>query len=202
MREIKIDAEKVTPSKIVCIGRNYVEHIEELKNEIPSSMVIFNKPNSAITDTLYFIEKECHYEAEICFLIRDKKIYGVGCGLDLTKRDLQSKLKAKGLPWERAKAFNNSAVFTDFVEIKTKDIFELSLKLFINDNLTQHATIDLMIYKPDEILNEILSFMDLEDNDIIMTGTPKGVGSYYLGDEFIIQLYLRDKLLISKEWSV
>jgi len=112
---VTLQDETLTPSKVVCIGRNYVEHIEELNNEVPESMVVFNKPNSAINNTLHYISEDCRYEAEICFLIKAGQIHGVGIGLDLTKADIQNHLKAKGLPWERAKGFDDSAVLSDFV---------------------------------------------------------------------------------------
>ncbi len=119
MKSVMFENKKVIPSKIVCIGRNYVEHIKELGNEMPSSMVIFNKPNSSVSDTLFEPANElCHYEGEISFLITNSKISGVGFGLDLTKRKIQGSLKEKGLPWERAKAFDNSAVFSEFVSFE------------------------------------------------------------------------------------
>jgi len=200
MNKIRFEQESITPSKVVCIGRNFVAHIKELQNEIPSSMVIFNKPNSAITHKLHFIEKECHYESEISFLIKESKIVGVAIGLDLTKRDLQAKLKAKGLPWERAKAFDNSALFSDFVKIAPKDIDNIELRLYINNNLQQKATTSLMIYKPNEIIEEINSFMSLNDGDIVMSGTPKGVGTYDIEDCFRGELYINEKKVIQKEW--
>jgi len=200
MNKIIFENKIITPSKVVCIGRNFVAHIKELGNEIPSSMVIFNKPNSSISDKLFFIDKECHYESEISFLVKNSKIIGVGIGLDLTKRKLQSELKSKGLPWERAKSFDNSAVFSEFVPIK--DTQNLSMKLYIDEQLIQKATIDLMIYKPDEIIREIETFMTLQDYDIIMTGTPKGVGSYNLNSLFKIQLHKNNKPLIEKKWRV
>lgn len=108
MKPVKFDGRNVYPSKIVCIGRNYVEHIEELNNEIPKEPVIFIKPNSAISNDIYFNKKDViHFEGEISFLVKSDKPIGVGFGLDLTKREVQSKLKAKGLPWERAKSFDN-----------------------------------------------------------------------------------------------
>lgn len=190
-----------TPSKVICVGRNYVEHIKELNNETPDSMVLFNKPNSAITDTLYYIQEDCRFEGEICFLIKDKKIDGIGFGLDLTKAGIQNKMKEKGLPWERAKGFDKSAVFSEFVEFEG-DIETIEMKLFINDILTQHATYDLMIYKPDKILSEIDSFMSLEDGDIIMSGTPKGVSTYKKEDVFVGKIYVDRKLIISKDFIV
>jgi len=202
MNKIKFKQKDVTPSKVVCIGRNFVAHIEELQNEIPSSMVIFNKPNSAITDKLFFIDENCHYESEISFLVKNSQIIGVGAGLDLTDRTLQSELKSKSLPWERAKAFDNSAVFTNFEPINHDDIPNISMKLYINNILTQQATVNLMIYKPLEILNEIESFMTLEDYDIIMTGTPKGVGKYDKNSKFRLEIFNSNKLIIQKTFDV
>ena len=201
MNSIIFNNQQIIPSKVVCVGRNYVEHIKELGNEMPSSMVLFNKPNSSITDTLIDnYDGKCHYEGEISFLIQNKKITGIGFGLDLTKRDIQSKLKSKGLPWERAKAYDNSAVFSDFVKIE--NLSSLKLELWINNELKQSGGFTLMIYKPQQILEEILSFMSLEDGDIIMSGTPKGVGTYKKGDQFIGKIFAGEKLLVQKKWIV
>ena len=201
MKTINYKNKKLEVSKIVCIGRNYVEHIEELGNEIPSSMVVFNKPNSAISDRLYYFSEYCRFEGEICFLIREDKIDAVGFGLDLTHADIQNQLKSKGLPWERAKAFDHSAVLSEFVPL-SEDISTLGMKLTINNKLVQFATYDLMMYKPDSMLAEIQSFMTLEDNDIIMSGTPKGVGTYSIGDRFVGQVFAGELLLLEKEWVV
>ena len=174
MNTIHLDNSLITPSKIICVGRNYVEHIEELNNEIPIEPVIFLKPNSAINQNLLSGSDELHhYEGEICFLIKNNTLHAVGVGLDITKRQLQSKLKEKGLPWERAKAFDGSAVFTDFIQIKVS-ITSLIMELLINDQLVQEANYDLMIYKPETLLSNIQAFMSCEDGDIIMTGTPRG----------------------------
>lgn len=201
MKTIQYKNQDQEVSKVVCIGRNYVAHIEELGNEVPSSMVVFNKPNSAISDTLYYFSEHCRYEGEICFLIRDAKIDGIGFGLDLTHADIQNYLKSKSLPWERAKAFDHSAVLSEFVSLDV-DISTLKMKLYINDKLVQFATYNLMMYKPDTMLSEIQSFMTLEDNDIIMSGTPKGVGNYSLGDKFVGQVFSGELLLLEKEWIV
>lgn len=201
MKTINYNNKKVTPSKVVCIGRNYVAHIEELNNETPDTMVVFNKPNSAITNELNYFTSDTRFEGEICFLIEDKKISGVGFGLDLTKAKIQNKIKEKGWPWERAKAFDGSAVLSDFVPFHG-NITRLRLELFINDRLTQCANYDLMIYKPKEMINEIQTFMSLEDGDIIMSGTPKGVGTYKRGDRFIGKIYEDEKLLITSTWEV
>ena len=201
MQTIQYDHQNVEVSKVICIGRNYVEHIEELGNEIPSSMVVFNKTNSAITDTLYYFSESCRFEGEICFLIRNNKIAGIGFGLDLTHADIQNHLKAKGLPWERAKSFDHSAVLSQFVTYEG-DVQDLGMKLYINDKLVQFATYDLMMYKPEVMISEIQNFMSFEDNDIIMSGTPKGVGTYKMGDKFLGQVYSGEDLLLEKEWVV
>ena len=201
MNSIKYNGELVYPSKVVCVGRNYVEHIKELNNETPSQMVLFNKPNSAITNELKFFSDTHRFEGELCYLIKDKKIAGIGFGLDLTDREAQDYAKAKGLPWERAKAFNGSAVMSDFIEYNG-NLEDLSFKLFINENLQQEANFDLMIYKPLTIVKEIESFLSLEDNDIIMSGTPKGVGNYKIGDKFRAVIFENDKEILNCEWSV
>ncbi len=199
MNQIVFYNQKVTPSKVICIGRNYVEHIEELGNEISSNMVIFNKPNSAISNELKYFDAKCRFEGELCLLIQDNKIAGLGVGLDLTHADIQNDLKARKLPWERAKAFDGSAVLSEFIPFDG-EIKDVSFELFINDKLTQKANYDLMIYKPSEMIDEISSFISFENNDIIMTGTPKGVGTYKSGDIFMIRLYGKGKLLLEQEW--
>lgn len=200
MNAIQYAHQEIFPSKVVCIGRNYVEHIEELGNEIPAEMVVFNKPNSAITDTLYFISEDTRFEGEIIFLIQKGKIAGVGFGLDLTKAALQNYLKSKGLPWERAKAFDHSAVLSEFVPFEG-ELSALSMKLYVNNVLVQFATYALMMYKPQTMIDEIESFMHLEDGDIIMSGTPKGVGTYAAGDRFVGQIYSHDVLILEKSWK-
>lgn len=192
---------QITPSKVVCIGRNYVEHIKELNNETPDTMVIFNKPNSAVTNKLKYFTPDTRFEGEICFLMENNKIAGIGFGLDLTKAGIQNKMKAKGWPWERAKAFDGSAVLGEFVPF-SGDITKIRLELFINGDLAQFADHDLMIYKPQQMIDEVLSFMSLEDGDIIMSGTPKGVGTYSKGDKFKGKIYEGDKLLVESAWEV
>lgn len=196
MKSVKFDNKDIYPSKIVCVGRNYVEHIKELNNEMPDQLVLFNKPNSAISDNLRFFSEDTRFEGEICFLIMQNKIVGVGFGLDLTKADIQNGLKAKGLPWERAKGFDGSAVFSEFTPFN-EDEKELHFELFINKNLAQKAGYSLMIHKPDEILKEILTFMTLEDGDIIMSGTPKGVATYKKSDDFSAKIYFKDNEIVT-----
>jgi 2-keto-4-pentenoate hydratase/2-oxohepta-3-ene-1,7-dioic acid hydratase in catechol pathway len=200
MNSVTFYKQFLIPSKVICIGRNYVEHIHELNNEIPSSMVVFNKPNSAITDTLRFISPDTRFEGEICFLMMGGEIAGIGFGLDLTKADLQNHLKSKGLPWERAKGFDGSAVLGDFVPL-TAPLESLRMTLHINGVLVQEATYELMIYKPLEMVEEIGGFMSFEDGDIIMSGTPKGVATYQIGDTFIGRIYSGDTLVVESKWS-
>jgi 2-keto-4-pentenoate hydratase/2-oxohepta-3-ene-1,7-dioic acid hydratase in catechol pathway len=185
----------LTPSKVICIGRNYVDHIKELANEIPDEMVVFLKPNSAINKVLTAKHNDdvLHYEAELSFLYQGGKFTAVGLGLDLTKREVQGKLKAKGLPWERAKAFDNSAIFSDFVSIEQEDIQRLNLSLMINNAPKQQGGVNLMMTKPADILRELQTFISLEDGDIVMTGTPKGVGIIGNNDSFTGQVYLSQK---------
>lgn len=200
MNKVTVGNRQIIPTKIVCIGRNFVDHINELGNEIADEMVIFVKPNSSISAVLHAEHNEpLHYEGELCFLYEKGAFTSVGFGLDLTKRELQSKLKSKGLPWERAKAFNGSSLFSHFVAIPTS-LENIEFELAINGTSTQLGNIELMIYKPSDILDEILSFMDLNDGDIVMTGTPKGVGPVRKGDIFVGSVKNTDEVIVSAEW--
>ena len=202
MKAIQCDNKAVYPSKVVCIGRNYIAHINELNNEIPDQAVIFLKPNSAISSEIYDnAVDEIHYEGEISFLIESGKISAVGFGLDLTKRDIQIALKAKGLPWELAKAFDNSAVFSEFKSFDG-NIDHLRMELYINGELVQQGGCDLMLFKPQSILAEVNSFLTLEDGDVIMSGTPSGVGKVISGDEFIGKVFEQDTLIVEQRWVV
>jgi len=202
MKSIKLDGQELYPSKIVCIGRNYVDHIKELDNEVPTEPVIFIKPNSSISSDIYFNEIDSiHFEGEISFTVRAGKLSGVGFGLDLTKREVQLELKAKGLPWERAKSFDKSAVFSEFVSFDG-DILDLRMELYVNDILTQKAGCDLMLNNPNKILSEVSRFFSLEDGDLIMTGTPKGVGAIQMGDRFLGKIFENDNLIVEGSWVV
>lgn len=203
MNTITLNEKEIKPSKVLCIGRNYLDHISELNNEVPSEMVFFIKPNSSISKDLIYPSKNnsCHYEAEISFMIVDNKISAIAFGLDLTLREVQSKLKEKGLPWERAKAFDNAAVFSDFVKFDG-DINKLELELYINDELKQKGDVSLMINKPNDIIKEANTFLSFEDGDILMSGTPKGVGKFVKGDIFIGKIFEAGKLIIEKEFLV
>lgn len=203
MNKILFENKEIFPSKVVCIGRNYIEHIKELKNEVPEDMVFFIKPNSAISNRLVFPkeQKSCHYEAEISFLIEANKIIAIGFGLDLTLREIQSKLKQKGLPWERAKAFDGSAVFSKFISFK-EDISKLGIELYKNGELKQKGDISMMINKPFSIIKEANTFLSLEDGDILMSGTPAGVGEFKIGDIFLGKLLFDNKNILEMEFIV
>ncbi len=201
MQQVSFDCKAVTPSKIVCIGRNYVAHIEELGNEIPDDMVVFNKPNSAITDILrsQMAGEILHYEGELAFLVQGGKLAGVGFGLDLTKRGLQSRLKEKGLPWERAKAFDGAALFSDFVPLKGR-VEDLTLQLEVDGTLRQSGGVPLMMYKPDTILHDLAHYTTLDEGDIIMSGTPAGVGEIHTGEEFSGRVLQKGRVLVAATW--
>jgi 2-keto-4-pentenoate hydratase/2-oxohepta-3-ene-1,7-dioic acid hydratase in catechol pathway len=200
LKTIVVANRAVSPSKIVCVGRNYIEHIEELNNEVPDEPIIFLKPNSAISGKLCSFHREpLHYEGEICLLFEDGRFSAVGFGLDITKRTLQKKLKSKGLPWERCKAFDGSAVFSRFIEID-KVSQNLSLELSVNGRIVQSGNISLMMYKPDDILVNLSSFMSLNNGDIVMTGTPRGVGVINAGDIFSGKIMNNGSLITSAEW--
>ena len=203
MNRIVLEDSEIFPSKVVCIGRNYMDHIAELNNEVPEDMVFFIKPNSAISNKLDFPKNQnsCHYEAEISFLIEDNKISAVSFGLDLTLREVQSKLKEKGLPWERAKSFDGAAVFSKFVNFDG-DISKLGIELYINGELKQKGDYSLMINKPLEIIKEANSFLSFENGDILMSGTPSGVGSFKVGDVFLGKILLDEKIIIEESFKV
>ena len=197
---IKDSNKKINVGKIVCVGRNYAEHAQELGNEIPEKPVVFLKPASALIysgDSIVYpsFSEEMHHEAELVILIgktikdADKTesanaIIGYGVGLDMTLRDIQSNLKKKGHPWTIAKGFDTSAVISDFVSV---DDFKLTLDeeiiLSVNSNVRQKAKLKKMIFSPVDIVSYISSLMTLEEGDLIYTGTPAGVGLVAKGDK-------------------
>lgn len=202
MNSVTWNGKAVNPSKVVCIGRNYAEHIKEFDNEASQEPVIFIKPNSAISNDVHSSKSELiHYEGEITFLISSGELSGVGFGLDLTKRDLQYQLKDKGWPWERAKSFDRSAVLSEFVTFKG-NISDLRMEFYINDILVQFGNHDLMLNKPPQLLDEAKSFLTFEDGDLLMTGTPKGVGSVNSGDKYLGKIFENEKLIVEGSWVV
>jgi len=202
MNSIDVDGRAVTPSKILCVGRNYVRHIEELGNEVPDQMVVFAKPNSAIGDRLHATrERETlHYEGEIALLVEGGRYTAAAFGLDLTRRALQSELKSRGLPWERAKAFDGAALFSPFATLDGP-VTGLSLRLTVDGEDRQAGSVGLMMYKPAFILEELSRVFTIEDGDIVMTGTPAGVGPIDPGATFEGTVFADDAPLSSAQWT-
>jgi len=200
MTTVLFNGEAIRPPKIVCIGKNYAAHIEEMQSMPSEQMTVFIKPATSISHELLAVRDEpVHFEGEICLLIKDRGVVGVGFGLDLTKRQLQGKLKDAGLPWERAKAFDGAAQFSDFVAAP-ENLNELLLELYIDSELRQRGGPPQMLYPPNVILQELSSFLTLEDGDIIMTGTPSGVGPVSAGSQFHGRILVEDKELTSASW--
>ena len=185
--------------KIICIGRNYVEHAKELGNEVPEKPVVFLKPASAIIFSGDEIKhppfsEEMHHEVELVLLIgnkikdgslenADKAITGYGVGLDMTLRDVQSKLKSKGHPWTIAKCFDTSAVLSKFVLKNDHNLtLDEEIYLTVNDKERQRDKFNKMIFKPAELVQYLSLLMTLDEGDLIFTGTPKGVGKVEKGD--------------------
>lgn len=186
--------------KIIAIGRNYADHIQELNNERPDEPVIFMKPDTALlleNEAFYYpsFSKDVHFEVEILLKISAMgknisrefahKYYNeIGIGVDFTARDLQSKLKEKGLPWEKAKSFNGSAPVSKFVSKKSfPDIKNLNFSLQLNETIVQQGNTAMMLWNFDEIIAHISQYFTLKVGDIIFTGTPKGVGPVKIGDK-------------------
>ncbi|MDF0708875.1 fumarylacetoacetate hydrolase family protein [Flagellimonas okinawensis] len=188
--------------KLICIGRNYVDHINELNNERPEEPVVFIKPDSAILpkeQDFYIPEfsNDVHYEVEV--LVKIKKVgkhiskefahkyYDeVGLGIDFTARDLQSKLKSKGLPWEKAKGFDGAAVVGKWLpKDQFKDLDHMDFSLTKNGEVVQEGNTSLMLWKIDEIIAHVSTYFMLKKGDIIFTGTPAGVGKVSPNDYLV-----------------
>ena len=180
--------------KIICIGRNYTKHIEELQNERPDEPVVFMKPDSAVLLRQHpFVipefSEDIHHELEIIVKINKvgkyidskfaHKYYDeIGVGIDFTARDLQQKLKDKGLPWEKAKAFDGSAVIGDFMQKNSFNSLEnLTFELTNNGITVQKGNTDFMLWKIDELIAHVSQYFTLKIGDIIFTGTPEGVAA-------------------------
>lgn len=178
--------------KIICIGRNYAKHIEELDNEKPKEPVIFMKPDSAVLlkNNPFIIppfSQDIHYEVEVLVKINRigkfieqkfaHKYYDeIGLGIDFTARDLQNRLKEKGLPWEKAKAFDGSAVIGNFCHKSEIDLDNIKFQLFKNKELVQDGESSHMLWKIDELIAYVSQYFTLKIGDVIFTGTPAGVG--------------------------
>ena len=178
--------------KIICIGRNYAEHALELGNEIPENPVIFMKPDTALfrNGNQYYIPEftqDLHYELEIVVKIMKNGKYvlernahkhyeEIALGIDFTARDLQSELKKKGLPWELSKAFDSSAVVSEFFPKENFDLKNLNFSLQKNGGKVQDGNSSQMMHTPDQIIAFVSQYFTLKKGDLIFTGTPKGVG--------------------------
>jgi len=187
--------------KVVCVGRNYAEHAKELNNPIPAEPLLFIKPSTAIAPlaepiVLSSSRGPVHYETEIALLIGTRlsgevseaeacqAIAGVGLALDLTLRELQDQLKAKGHPWERAKAFDGACPLSLFVPVADVPVLsELSLELQINGTLRQQGSAEQMITPIPRLLQQIAEVFTLLPGDVVITGTPAGVGVLHAGDQ-------------------
>jgi 2-keto-4-pentenoate hydratase/2-oxohepta-3-ene-1,7-dioic acid hydratase in catechol pathway len=196
--------------KIICIGRNYTDHIKELENERPTDPVVFLKPDTSILlkRQPFFIpdfSSDVHHEVEILVKINKvgkhiakkfaHKYYDdIGLGIDFTARDLQAKLKAKGLPWEKAKAFDGAAVLGEWLpKSNFKDLNNLNFSLKKNEDIVQSGNTSLMLWKIDEIIEYISKYFTLKIGDIIFTGTPAGVGKVVANDR--LEGFIEDKQL-------
>jgi len=185
--------------KIICIGRNYAGHISELNNERPTEPVIFMKPDSSILPNknpfvIPAFSNDIHHEVEILVKIckvgkhidakfAHKYYEEIGLGIDFTARDVQSKLKEKGLPWEKAKAFDHSAVIGNFTSKKNYTSLEnINFELKSNGTTVQEGNTSLMLWKIDELISYVSQYFTLKIGDIIFTGTPKGVAKVTEGD--------------------
>ena len=185
--------------KIICIGRNYVAHAKELENETPQEPVLFMKPDSAIfrqRDAFYIPDwtNEVHYEAEIVVKINrlgknieerfaTKYFTQFTLGIDFTARDIQKELKSKGLPWEKAKAFDQSAVLGEFLDVKNYSLNHLKFELKKNGYVVQSGNTKSMIFSIPQIIEHCSEFFTLKIGDLIFTGTPEGVGQVNEGDK-------------------
>ncbi|MCR5862994.1 fumarylacetoacetate hydrolase family protein [Flavobacterium sp. J372] len=185
--------------KIICIGRNYADHIKELENERPDEPVIFMKPDTAVVQKQFpFVipefSNDVHHEVEVLVKINKvgkyidakfaHKYYDeIGLGIDFTARDVQAKLKDKGLPWEKAKAFDGSAVVGDFLpKTEFADLQNINFELTNNGEVVQQGNTSLMLWKIDELVAYASQYFTLRTGDIIFTGTPKGVAAVKEGD--------------------
>ena len=185
--------------KIVCLARNYAEHARELGNQIPTEPVLFMKPATAVIsdgDTVWIprYSRECHYEVELALLIGKaaravipehamEYLAGYGVAIDMTLRDVQERLKAMGLPWEIAKGFDGACPLSDFVEaVKVSDPHRLTLRLSVNGEVRQNGTTGDMILGVPQIIAHVSNIFTLEPGDVILTGTPSGVGRVWPGE--------------------
>lgn len=200
--------------KIICIGRNYAEHAKELRNEIPSEPVWFMKPDTALLkdgEAFYLPEfsNDIHHEIEVVLKINKvgkhideqfaHKYYDeIGLGVDFTARDVQAKCKEKGLPWEKAKAFDGSAPIGKFIKKEQLgNLTNIDFELKINGQSRQHGNTKDLLFSFDKVIAHVSKFVTLKVGDLIYTGTPEGVGPVKIGDK--LQGYLKGNLCLEFE---
>ena len=200
--------------KIFCVGRNYVDHAKELGNDVPDEPVIFLKPKSAFLQPhmpFYYPEftNELHYEVELVLRVSKNGKYiqerhaskyynAITVGIDFTARDIQAELKKKGLPWEIAKAWDNSAAVGKFIDLKPGlNINDLNFSLQKNKEIVQQGNSKDMLFTFDQIVSYVSNFFSLNIGDLIFTGTPAGVGECVVGD--ILEAYIEKDALLEVE---
>ena len=200
--------------KIICVGRNYADHAKELGNDIPDEPVIFMKPKSALLQShtpFYYPEftNELHYECELVLRVCKNGKYiqerhagnyynGITVGIDFTARDIQDELKKKGLPWEKAKAFDNSAAIGKFIDVTPElNRKNINFCLYKNKELVQQGNSAKMIFSFDSIVEHISNYFSLNIGDLIFTGTPAGVGECVVGDE--LEGFIEEQKLLTLE---
>ena len=200
--------------KIICVGRNYAAHAKELGNDLPEEPVIFMKPKSALLQShtpFYYPEftNELNYECELVLRICKNGKYiqerhssnyynGITTGIDFTARDIQNELKSKGLPWEKAKAFDNSAAVGKFIDLTPGfNKKNINFSFYKNKELVQQANSSQMIFTFDYIISHISNYFSLNIGDLIFTGTPAGVGECVVGDE--LEAFIEKEMLLKME---
>ena len=205
--------QQFTVGKIVCLARNYAEHAKELGNETPAAPVLFMKPASSVIGDgdmvrIPMYSQECHYEVELAVLIGKQcrgvtmenameYVAGYGVGIDMTLRDVQNQLKSKGLPWEIAKGFDTACPLSDFVPTSAVvDPHALNLKLAVNGEIRQDGCSSDMINRIPQIIAHISAIFTLEPGDVILTGTPAGVGPVRAGEIMTAEIVSVGRLTI------
>lgn len=212
-----------TGNKIICVGRNYIDHAKELNNPIPEEPVLFMKPTCCVVSMDGEIEipknnGEVHHELELYAVIgkttgNDSKsthkkdsnytITSIGLALDLTLRDIQKELKKQGLPWEKAKSFDGACPISKSVNIDSStDLKTITFKLYKNDVLQQHGHTKDMIFPLDQLIDHISNYFSLNEGDIILSGTPSGVSQLTSGDRLRASLAINERIELTTETKV
>jgi len=200
--------------KIICIGRNYAQHVQEFNNNIPQEPIFFFKPDTALlrnNEPFYIpdFSEDIHYEVELVYKINKVGKYiqkqfanryynSIGLGIDFTARDIQQKHIKEGLPWEKAKAFDHSAVISmEFLDKTELDPYNIDFRLEINGKIVQKANSKQMIFDIDTIIENVSKYSTLKIGDLIFTGTPSGVGKVNVGDRLVG--FINEKQMFSFE---